>query len=145
MDFENGTMNANLAKEDLEEVRELPHIRIIKSKETVEEEIADFLEKHQGKELRPHEKFLLETMKAWLTAYEEEWQRRINYKPPTIEEMTDQELQEAHWEVDDDRKYFCRERRGKTWTKEDEETYENMNAYAQKLMDEKIRRRQKKE
>lgn len=135
-------MNANLTKEELEEVKELPHIYILEFMKQVKEDISSFKEEHDGKELSDEETLALQSMEAWLRAYEKEWDSRINYTPPTIEEMTDEELEEAHWEVDDDRKYFCRRLRGQEWTEEDNETYENMNAYAQKLMDEKIRRRE---
>ena len=142
MTTENGTMSAILTEKDIQELQELPHIQILHSITSIEQEISSFKEEHDGKELSAEEKLTLQTMEAWLAAYKEEWERRLNYKPPTIQEMTDKELSEAHYEVDDDRKYFCRRRRGLEWTEEDKETYENMNAYAQKLMDEKTRRRE---
>ena len=135
-------MSAILTEKDIQELQELPHIQILHSITIVEQEISSFKDEHDGIELSAQETLTLQSMEAWLVAIKEEWEKRLNYKPPTIEEMTDEELEEAHWEVDDDRKYFCRRLRGQEWTEEDNETYENMNAYAQKLMDEKIRRRE---
>ena len=144
MTSENGTMSAILTEKDLQELRELPHIDILESITIIEMDISSFKEEHDGKELSAEEMLTLQSMEAWLAAVKEEWDSRINYKPPPIKEMTDKELYKAHDEVDDDRKYFCRSLRGREWTKEDENTYESMNAYAQKLMDEKIKRAKSK-
>ena len=60
--------------------------------------------------------------------------------PETIQDMTDEQLEEALYEVDMDRKYFIRECRKKGWTKEDEETYDNMNKFAADVFEEILKR-----
>ena len=87
----------------------------------------------------------LNYMTEWLRLYKKEVERRLEdedaWREKEIKDMTNKELQQALWELDDERKYFSRNLRGKVWSEEDKELYENMNRAAQEIVDEQQRRR----
>jgi hypothetical protein len=106
------------------------------------QDVKETLETYKDGNLNEEEKKNYEEMVKLLAALESEREKlvegvRISKKPAL---MTSADLEQAMEEIDDERKMFCRERRGTKWSEDDEKEYERMNAWAAAILDEMMRR-----
>ena len=107
------------------------------------EGVKETLESYEGGNLTDDEKKNYEKMLKDLQALEAELKKRDvpqHWEAPKPKNMSFAELEEELHEISYDRKMFCRKRRGTTWSKEDEEEYEYMNAWAAEIFNEMKRR-----
>ena len=106
------------------------------------QDVKETLETYKDGNLNEEEKKNYEEMVHLLAALESARERLVEVvwisKKPA--QMTSAELAQAIEEIDDERKMFCRLRRGTKWSVEDEQEYENMNAWAAAVFDEMVRR-----
>lgn len=83
----------------------------------------------------------LETLLNELQDAYDAWQmKEQEAEEKTIQEMTDEELQQALCHVDSERKFFLREQWRVNMSREDEEHLASMDRYAQAIVDEQVRR-----
>ena len=103
------------------------------------QDVKETLETYKDGNLNKAEQKNYEEMVQLLVALESAREEGVwvSKKPA---QMTPAELEQAMQEIDEERKMFCRQRRGTKWSEEDERVYESMNAWAAAVFDE-IRRR----
>lgn len=97
--------------------------------------VKEVLETYKDGNLDKAEEKNFEEMRNLWEALETEWQKRMkewerDFEPKDLKDMTAEELEEQLEYVDNERKIFWRRRRGTAWSKEEEEEYDRMNAWA---------------
>ncbi len=139
--------SGNEQKPTTMELHKMPMADLLQALYEVREDYRAFLEEVNGVapwDWSEEQKKINLNLLAWenelYAAYDARRIEESEANEKTIEQMTDDELQEALCHVDQERKFFLREQWRVMMSEEDEEHLASMDRYAQAIVDEQMRR-----